>query len=137
MYHLLQNCYRNPIPKFPFEILLFENFNCYPKMDKKNKCQDFLSLRQGGMSALIFKKLKINRNSKILIFPLSNSKPFCPLCGPNNLPIFGNRTHKNINDRQQCVHFQKSQKVVNHSTLMHTVPNTREFLRYRWECNCY
>ena len=35
-----------------------------------------------------------------------------------NLPIFLNRTSKNIPDRQKCVGFQKSKKVLNHCTLM-------------------
>ena len=34
-----------------------------------------------------------------------------------NLPNFWNKTHKNKPDWQQFVHFRKSQKVVNHSTL--------------------
>ena len=34
--------------------------------------------------------------------------------------IFWNFTPKNISDRQQCVQFWKSQKVLNHSTLTHT-----------------
>ena len=36
-----------------------------------------------------------------------------------NLPIFWNWTQKNITDRQPYVHFQKSKKVVNHSTLLY------------------
>ena len=45
----------------------------------------------------------------------------CDWCMWLKLPIFWNWTSKNITDRQQCVGFQKSKKVLNHSTLVGTL----------------
>ena len=43
-----------------------------------------------------------------------------------NLPIFWNLTPNNIPDRHQCFQFQNSQKMLNHSTLLHTLPPVPE-----------
>ena len=100
-----------------------ENLNCFSKMVKKKKISRFFEPPPGGNVCYDFFNVKKRETQKCLIFPLSDSKPFCPLWGPKNFPIFWNRTHQNIIDWQQCVHFQNRKKVVNHSTLMHTVPN--------------
>ena len=38
----------------------------------------------------------------------------------SNLQNFWNRTSKNVSDRQQCVHFRKSQKILFHSTRLYS-----------------
>ena len=39
-------------------------------------------------------------------------------CAHTNLPTFWNGTPKNMPDRKHYIHFRKSQKLLNHSTLM-------------------
>ena len=58
------NCFRTPIQKFHFEMLIF-NF--------LNRC--FKPAPERGMYSLIFKKQKMKSNLKKIFFPLTTSNP--------------------------------------------------------------
>ena len=80
--HVVPNCYRTPIPKCRFEMLLLtwhrasENCDCYPKI-KTKKLKPFWILCQEEMLSLKNKE-KLRKN---LIYPLPKSKTICPDLG--------------------------------------------------------
>ena len=149
--HVVPNCYRTQIPKFNFEMLLFnlaQGITNFLLLGLHNFfLNTFLETVPGGLFDYFCKSKKIRETEQNMCFSFDQVKnnvahfeglkklqekgrysqicfwkwKLCRARARPNLPILGNWTHTNITDRQQCIQFRKSQKVVSlHLTLYST-----------------
>ena len=115
-WHVVPNCYWTPIPKFHIEMFLF-------KLVQDPRKWWLLFFYVFGACA---REKVLEKKKKIFILRSLCMKLWkCKLCRARiqrHFAIFGGKKLIKIYliGMQQCVHFQKSQKVVNHSTLLST-----------------